>query len=65
MDYADFLMHVRMCLARRDVEIEFKMKMAGIDNKTPVDSGGKPLDKVPKTKKGGGSRTFKTVEKIG
>ena len=54
MDYTDFMIHVRLCLARLDVDREFELNLAGVDTRK-----NKPQAPVPK--KGGGSyKTTKT-----
>ena len=61
MDYTDFMIHCRICLARENVDKEFKLNLAGVDTRKKV-SPEEALKNIPK--KGGGPHRTKTTENI-
>jgi hypothetical protein len=60
MDYTDFLVHTRLCLARFNVEREFQLNLAGVDTRSTTKTP--PPQKTEQVKKGGG--TVKRTETL-
>ncbi len=63
LDYTDFLMHLRMCLSRVNIEREFELNLQGVDTKNKTPSAAQPPQR-PVPRKGGGAHKTKKVSKV-
>ncbi len=64
LDYTDFLMHLRLCLTRMNIERNWSMTLQGVDTRTKAPTAAQKTGLPQGHKKGGGSIKHRQVSNV-